>query len=153
MHQDRRLHVKPFWRGYYQAKSLFSTRWKIRKLLGTIIKSGIAWKIPSKRLALSVDVVSTSGPLKIVGMVDIPVKNAVANPPGVTRSYKLRCNRATSCFSIIGPRIFEDSLTVITRIPKQFPILRSRIPMVLMEIMVVSHGEEWGFNWNFLWGM
>ena len=31
-----------------------------------------------------------------------PVKNAVENPPEVTRSDKLRCNRATSCFSIIG---------------------------------------------------
>ena len=30
IHQDRRLH-----------ESLFSTRWKIRKLLGTIIKGGI----------------------------------------------------------------------------------------------------------------
>ena len=38
-----------------------------------------------KVLALSVDVVRTSGPLKRRGMVDSPVKNAVANPPEVTR--------------------------------------------------------------------
>ena len=64
-----------------------------------------------------------------------PVKNAVAYPPEVTRSNKLRCNRAMSCFSIIGPCIFEVSLTVITRITKQFLIFRTRIPI---EIMVVT---------------
>ena len=79
-----------------------------------------------------------------------PVKNAVANPPEVMRSDKLRCNRATSCFGIIGPRIFEESVTVITRITKQFLMVMSCIPMVLMEIMAVSQGmndsEDWGFN-------
>ena len=63
--------------------------------------------------------------------------------------------KATSCFRIIGLRIFEDFLTVITKIIKQFLIF-SRIPMVLKEIMVamcngsgtrcVNHGKEWGFN-------
>ena len=53
-----------------------------------------------------------------------PVENAVANPPDVTRSDKLICNRVKSCFGIIGPRIFEDFLTVIIRITKQFLIFR-----------------------------
>ena len=84
-----------------------------------------------------------------------PVKNAAAIPPEVMRSDKLRCNRAASCFSIIGRRIFEDSLTVVTRITQRFLIFRSRISMVLIEIMVatynaaaqgVNQGEEWGFN-------
>ena len=35
----------------------------------------------------------------------LPVKNAVANPSAITRSDKLICNRATSCFRIIGPHI------------------------------------------------
>ena len=66
-------------------------------------------------------------------MVDFLVKNAVANSPEVTRSYKLRCNRATSCFGIIGPHIFEDSLSdyenhkTVSYFPES---------MVLMEIMV-----------------
>ena len=52
MHQDRRLHEKPFWWWYIlRAKSLFITRWRIGKLLGTIVKGGIAWKIPSKEVS------------------------------------------------------------------------------------------------------
>jgi hypothetical protein len=65
-----------------------------------------------------------------------PVKNTVTDPPEVTRSNTLRCNRVTSCFSITGPRLCDDALTVIARIVKQFLIFRSCIPMVPMEIMV-----------------
>ena len=50
-------------------------------------------KLLLKRLALSVDVVRNSGPLKRGGMVDFPLLRT------------LRCNRASSCFSIIGPRL------------------------------------------------
>ena len=99
-------------------------------------KSGSCWE-PSSRLGLPVDVVRTSGQLKRGRYGKLPpVKNAVANPPEITRFNKLRCDRAMSCFSIIGPRLIKDSITVITRITKQFLIFRSRIPMVLMEIMV-----------------
>ena len=56
-------------------------------------------KFLAERLALSVDVVSNSGPLKRRYGRFPPAKNAVANPPKVMRSDKLRCNRATSCFS------------------------------------------------------
>ena len=65
-----------------------------------------------------------------------PVKNTVANPPQVTRSDKLRCN---------SDELFQQKLDlaslrtlVITRIAKQFRIFRSRIQMVLMEIMFVA---------------
>ena len=78
----------------------------------------------AERLALSVDVVRTSGLLKRGGMVD-PVKNAVSNPPEVTKSDKLRWNRATSSFSIIVSRIFEDSFTLITTVTKRFLIFRN----------------------------
>ena len=48
--------------------------------------------------------------------------------------------------SIIGLGIFDDSLTMITSITKQFLIFRSRIPMALMEIMVA---DEW--QWHKVW--
>ena len=48
-------------------------------------------KFLAKRLALSVDFARTSGPLKRYGR---PPNIAVANPPEVTRSDNLRCNRA-----------------------------------------------------------
>ena len=93
-----------------RAKLLFRTRWKIGKLLGTIIKGGIA----------------------------IKKWRYVVNPSEVTRSNKLRCNRAKGCFGIIGPRIFEDFLTVIMTITKQFLIFRSGILMVLLAIMMCN---------------
>ena len=80
----------------------------------------------TKRLVLSVDVARTIKKWRYDRFP--PVENVVANPPEVARSDKLRCNRAMS-------RIFEDFLTVITRITKHFLISRSRIPMMLMEIM------------------
>ena len=58
---------------------------------------------------MSVDVVRTSGPLKRGGMVDFALLRTLLQI--LTRSDKLRCNRAMSCFSIIGTRIFEDSLS------------------------------------------
>ena len=81
------------------------------------------WKIPSKEVSFVSICCQDIWTIKKrrYGILHT-VKNAVANPPEVTRSDKLRCNRATSCISIIGPRLFEDSLTVITRFTKQFLI-------------------------------
>ena len=42
----------------------------------------------------------------VKGMVP-PVKNTVANHAEVMRSDKLRCNRVTSCLSIIGPHCLK----------------------------------------------
>ena len=49
-------------------------------------------KVLTKRLALSVDVVRTIKKRRYGRL--LPVKNAVENPPEVTRSDKLRSNRA-----------------------------------------------------------
>ena len=134
MHQDRRLHKKPFVVVILEL-SLCSVQDG---------KSGSCWE-PSSRVELHENFLAKVSfvsrccqdlwAIKKRSRLP-PVKNAVANPPEVTRFDKLRYNRATSCFGIIGPHIFEDSLTVITRITKQFLIFRSCILMVLMEVMV-----------------
>ena len=100
-------------------------------------------KFLAKRLALSVDVVKASVPLKRVRYGRLPlVKNAVANPPEVTRADKLRCNRVTSCFSVIGPHSFEDPLTVITSITKHFLIESHSDGAMAAAQEGVNHGEE-----------
>ena len=98
-----------------RAKSLFSTRWKIGKLSRMELNE----KFLAKWLALSVDIARTSGPLKRGGTVYFPLLGTLLQILHTsTKSDKLRCNRATSCFAIIGPCIFEDFLTEIMRITK-----------------------------------
>ena len=52
-------------------KPVLSTRWKIWQHLSSRVE--LYEKFLAKRLALSVDVVRTSGPLKSGGMVDFPL--------------------------------------------------------------------------------
>ena len=98
-------------------------------------KLGSCWK-PSSRVELHVKFIAEVSFVNRCCQNLCAIKMTVGNPPEVARSDKLRCNRAASCFSIIGTRIFQKFPTVITRITKQILIFRSHIPMVLMEIMV-----------------